>query len=65
LALTRADLVDDELKEMRKDEIPQGIPYIYISAVTGEGITELKDMLYKMIIDNRESYDGRQVSMEE
>ncbi|MFT4752268.1 MAG: GTP-binding protein, partial [Neolewinella sp.] len=65
LALTRADLVDDELKEMRKNEIPHGIPHIYISAVTGEGLTVLKDMLYKMIIASREDYDGQQFSMEE
>ncbi|MFT5989163.1 MAG: GTP-binding protein, partial [Neolewinella sp.] len=39
--------------------------HIYISAVTGEGLTVLKDMLYKMIIASREDYDGQQFSMEE
>jgi len=64
LALTRADLVDEELKEMRKDEIPRDVPYLYISAVTGEGVQELKDRLYAMIVANREDYDGQQVAME-
>ncbi|MFT6000001.1 MAG: GTP-binding protein [Neolewinella sp.] len=65
LALTRADLVDEELKELRKDEIPKGIPYLYLSAVTGEGVTELKDSLYKMITANREDTTDGKASMEE
>ncbi|MEM9525007.1 MAG: GTPase ObgE [Bacteroidota bacterium] len=65
LALTRADMVDEELKELRTEEIPQDLPHIYTSAVTQEGITELKDMLYQRIIAQREDYDGRQVAMEE
>ncbi|MEM9930911.1 MAG: GTPase ObgE, partial [Bacteroidota bacterium] len=64
LALTRADMVDEELKEMRADEIPKGIPYLYISSVTGEGITELKDRLYEMILTNR-AMAGQQQAMEE
>ena len=65
LALTRADMVDEELKEMRKEEIPEDLPHLYISAVTGEGIQELKDTLYRMIIENREDSDGVQRAMEE
>ncbi|MTB52279.1 GTPase ObgE [Lewinella sp. W8] len=65
LALTRADMVDEELKEMRAGEIPEDLPHQYISAVTGEGIQELKDTLYRMIIESREDYDGVQRSMEE
>ncbi|MBC6994231.1 GTPase ObgE [Neolewinella lacunae] len=65
LALTRADLVDEELKRMRQHEIPTDLPHRYISAVTGEGITELKDLLYQLIISQREAYDGQQVAMEE
>ena len=65
LALTRADMVDEELKRLRADEVPSDLPSIYISAVTGEGMTALKDLLYEMIISNRENYDGLQQSMEE
>lgn len=64
LALTRADMVDEELKELRQDEIPKDIPYLYISAVTGEGITELKDRLYELILTNRE-VEGQKKAMEE
>ncbi|CAH0999615.1 GTPase Obg/CgtA [Neolewinella maritima] len=65
LALTRADMVDEELKQLRAAEVPQGLPSLYISSITGEGITELKDLLYTMIIEQREAYDGLQRAMEE
>jgi len=65
LALTRADMVDEELKEMRAGEIPTDLPHLYVSAVTQEGLTELKDILYNMIIVRREADAGRKVSMEE
>lgn len=54
LAITKADLLDEELKEMLKPEIPADIPHIFISAVTQEGITELKDLLYKTITEHRQ-----------
>ncbi len=47
LALTKSDLLDDELIEALSQELPEGVPYIFISAVTGMGITELKDLLWK------------------
>ena len=65
LALTRADMVDEELKALRAHEVPGGQPTLYVSSITGEGITELKDLLYGLIIEQREQYDGRQRAMEE
>ena len=65
LALTRADMVDEELKELRRGEIPADLPALYISSVTGEGITELKDLLYGIIIEQRSIDDGLQYAMEE
>ena len=65
LALTRADMVDEELKRLRAGEVPADLPHLYVSAVTGEGITALKDLLYGMIIEGRGGYDGRQRAMEE
>jgi GTP-binding protein len=64
LALTRADMVDEELKELRAHEIPTELPHLYISSVTGEGIPQLKDLLYGMIIAGRGDYDGVQRAME-
>jgi len=50
LAISKADLLDEELKEALKVDFPSGIKCLYISSVTGEGITELKDELYKLLI---------------
>ncbi len=47
LAITKADLIDDEIKEMLKAELPADIPAIFISAPTNEGLVELKDLIWK------------------
>jgi len=49
LAISKMDLIDDELKEMIKSELPKGIETIFISAATTQGLTELKDLLWKEI----------------
>lgn len=47
LAITKADMLDDELKtEMQKD-VPTELPVIFISSVTNQGILELKDLIWK------------------
>ncbi|MFA6276955.1 MAG: GTPase ObgE [Pedobacter sp.] len=48
LAITKSDMLDDELKAEMKADLPK-IPTIFISAVAQQGITELKDMLWKAI----------------
>lgn len=48
LAISKTDLLDEELKIALSKELPD-IPYVFISAVTNYGITELKDMLWKEI----------------
>lgn len=47
LAVTKADLLDEELIEMLREELPEDLPVVFISAVTGQGLTELKDLLWK------------------
>ena len=49
LAITKSDLIDEELKELLQPEIPEGIPHLFISAVAQQGLTELKDLLWKTI----------------
>jgi len=53
LAVTKSDLLDDELQQEMKSELPEGIPSVFISAVTQKNITELKDLLWTEI--NKES----------
>ena len=47
LAGTKCDLLDDELIEMLKETLPSDLPVVFISSVSGMGISELKDVLWK------------------
>lgn len=49
LAITKSDMLDDELKEEITKELPEGIETVFISSVAQQGITELKDLLWKYI----------------
>lgn len=49
LAVTKADMLDEELMEQMKAELPSNIKTIFISSVSGFGITELKDILWEEI----------------
>ena len=51
LAVTKSDMLDDELREEMARELPEGIQTVFISAVTGYGLTELKDILWREIND--------------
>ena len=46
LAITKCDLLDDELIEMLEETLPEGIPHVFISSVTGLVISVLKDILW-------------------
>ncbi len=47
LAISKCDLIDDELLEMQQATMPEGIPSVAISAVTGSGLEHLKDILWR------------------
>jgi GTP-binding protein len=52
VAISKSDMLDDELKaEMKKilDKQFKGIPYLFISSVAQQGLTELKDKLWAML----------------
>ncbi len=51
LAITKSDMLDDELKELLQSQVPRNIPWVFISSVAGQGITELKDLLWKQLND--------------
>ena len=46
LAVTKSDLLDEELMDMLREDLPDDLPVIFISAVAGHNITELKDLLW-------------------
>lgn len=47
LAITKCDLLDNELIEMLHEDLPADLPVVFISSVTGQGIQELKDKLWE------------------
>lgn len=49
LAITKCDMVDEEIIEHLKTELPEGIPAYFISSVAMQGITELKDALWGVL----------------
>jgi GTP-binding protein len=53
LAVTKCDLVDQDLIELLEPTLPEGIPHVFISAISGLGIAQLKDILWTEL--NRES----------
>ncbi|MBP5589025.1 MAG: GTPase ObgE [Bacteroidales bacterium] len=53
LAISKTDLIDEELKESIKKHLPQ-LPYVFISAITGDGLTSLKDILWTALVSNTE-----------
>ena len=49
LAITKCDLIDKELEREMVPHLPKGIPYVFISSVSGEGLKELKEELWKAL----------------
>ena len=47
LAITKCDLIDKELEQEMVPHLPKGIPYVFISSVSGEGLKELKEELWQ------------------
>ena len=47
LAVTKCDLLDEELIEMLRETLPTDLPVVFISSVTGLGLSELKDILWR------------------
>ncbi|MDP4704158.1 MAG: 50S ribosome-binding GTPase, partial [Polaribacter sp.] len=49
LAISKTDLLDDELKSEIKETLPKGIETVFISSVAEIGLVELKDKLWKVL----------------
>ena len=57
LAITKCDMLDDELKEAIACDLPENVPVIFISSVSGYNIQKLKDLLWNML--QRENPENR------
>ena len=63
LAITKCDLLDEELEEMLKSTLPTDVPVVFISAVTGKGLGDLKDVLWTEL--NSESNKLQEIMAED
>lgn len=53
LAITKSDMLDEELMEALAEDLPD-VPHVFISSITGQGITQLKDLLWNEL--NKETF---------
>ncbi len=58
LAITKSDMIDDELEGEIKQLLPKGIKSIFISAVAQKNLTELKDILWNALNQTDEQWNG-------
>jgi GTP-binding protein len=49
IAISKSDMLDDELRSAIQKELPTTIPHVFISSVTGQGLPELKDLLWQTL----------------
>jgi len=63
LAVTKCDLLDAELIDMLRETLPDDLPVVFISAVTGFGLEELKDVLWREL--NAESNKLQAITSED
>ncbi len=63
LAVTKCDLIDDELMEMLKEDLPKDVPTVFISAPTTQGLNELKNVIWKEL--NNDSNKLRSITKSE
>ena len=49
LAITKSDMLDEKMISEMTAQLPEGVPHVFISSFTGQGINELKDMLWKAL----------------
>ncbi len=49
IAISKSDMLDEELKTSVEKELPVNIPHLFISSLTNKGLIELKDLLWKVL----------------
>ena len=63
LAITKTDLLDEELQQMLAEDLPDDLPHVFISAVANKGLKELKDILWLAL--NSESNKLQAITQQE
>lgn len=49
LAITKSDLIDEELQELMKPDLPEGIETVFISSVANKNLDKLKDLIWRKL----------------
>lgn len=62
LAITKSDMLDDELIAEIEKTLPEGVAHVFISAVTGWGLDNLKDLLWGEITDERNRIEPQPIT---
>ncbi len=52
IAISKSDMLDDELKEAIEKELPADVPHIFISSIANHGLVKLKDLLWTALNEN-------------
>ena len=63
LAITKSDMLDQELTDELETTLPTGIPHVFISSITGQGIEVLKDILWTELNEESNKIEGHIESM--
>ena len=58
LAVTKSDMLDDELIRQVEPTLPQGVPHVFISSVSGLGLDQLKDILWTELNEESNKLEG-------
>jgi len=53
LAITKSDMIDEELEAEIRATLPEEVPAIFISSITNKNIVPLKDMIWKALEETR------------
>ena len=56
IAISKSDMLDEELKSAIEKELPKNIPHIFISSISGFGLPQLKDMLWRSLNATQPQY---------
>lgn len=54
IAISKSDMLDEELRSAIAAELPPDIPHVFISSITNKGLLELKDLLWKVLNEQKE-----------
>jgi GTP-binding protein len=52
IAISKSDMLDNELRTAIEKDLPAYIPHVFISSVANQGLNELKDTLWKALGHN-------------